>query len=153
MPILLHNARLGKGWTFSLDAPAAAVPGIGTCYNFLNSNQAKEDLWEAVRVKTDRDALPSRRNGFYAFRSADEAHEAAKIWGLGDRLLVEVEPAEDAKVHQADAKLLDCTQDQWEANAEKYWQGEYTSNPLIEVIISGYLYFPAWQTFPSLFKS
>jgi hypothetical protein len=148
--ILLHNVAIGKGFTYSIDILAGQALDATTLYNALNPNPDKERVWEAVRLELGKDTLPSRMNGFFAFRSQAEAELAISRWGMLNKTLVEVVPQPGAKCFCADSAYLDCLEPDWNANAHHYWSGKHTAAPLLEVIISGQLFFPAWESFKPL---
>jgi hypothetical protein len=54
-------------------------------------------------------------------------------------------------MHKADSLWLNARAEQFEENAEKYWEGEMTESPFPEVIVNGALYFPDWESFPTGF--
>ena len=145
---LLHNVRLGKGWTASIDHSAQQTPGMTTLYAYQNEQPEKEAVWEQVRIEIDPVLLPPRLNGFFAFLSADDAQRAQAKWGLDNRYLVEVYAGPGAKVHLADSELLVSKQEEWATNAGGYWRGDRTQTPLIEVLISGPIFFPKWELPP-----
>lgn len=150
--MLLHNARVGKGWVLSVDRMAEGMPEATTPYAHLNSQPDKEAVWENVRQQIGPEKLPTRLKCFYAFLSIEDAKMAHAKWGMEERTLVEVRPASDARVHVADATLLNALPESWATNAASYWRGECTPEPLMEVLISGALYFPGWEhpPFPDL---
>ena len=145
---LLHNARLGKGWTVSMDVLAQVAPGATTLYAHLNDEQKKERLWEDVRKRIGADVLPPRLCSFFAFVSREDARRAQAAWNLPDRHLVEVYAGPDAKVHLADSSHLNSSEAEWTEAAEAYWLGKMTEAPLVEVLISGPIFFPGWEEPP-----
>ena len=42
----------------------------------------------------------------------------------------------------ADARWLNCQQQDWEKNAREYWAGNETSDPQREILVDGGVYFP-----------
>jgi hypothetical protein len=141
---MLHNAWLTQGLcsSASLLAQVPGWEGIGSRYGLSRSSDNKEQAWEAVRL-TVTSKLPSRKGAISLFEDESTATTAVKGWFPNEtRALVEARIVKGSTVHVADARLLECHEQGWDANANKYWQGEMTASPLREVLVSGTVYFP-----------
>jgi hypothetical protein len=147
---LFNNAFLGEGVVMTISA-INSVPGLEKVvspYGIKAQNDSKEQEWERIR-RMSYDKLPSRINGMYLFDNKETAITAAQAWFPGEnRKLLEAQIIASSRVARADARLLDCTQEYWSRNAHKYWQGEITSEPFIEIIVEGSVYFPGWKSPP-----
>ena len=150
--ILLHNARLTKGYTLSSNA-LAAISGndaFVSLYQVLHHDKQKEVLWEQIR-KDHFPTAPSRMGAFFMFETKEAAeHHAASGWFKAEnRQLVEawaVNPAM-TKTHKADAAWLERPQNDWPDAARSYWQGDMSATPKTEILVQGQLYFPTWESF------
>jgi hypothetical protein len=150
--VMLHNTRGHKGYLPTRDALAGFVTDgtILSPYTVFNSERAKEDVWEAVRVQ-QFPGLPSRRDALFLFESEADLEKASERWWAGQaRRTFKTHITEGAALHKADSRLLDSTEDQWEENAQRYWRGAQTDDPILEAVVQGVIYFPEWETFPSL---
>lgn len=146
--MLRHNARLGHG--FTITAGAMGHPGFVTRYQVLNTEQNKEAAWEAVRCKHFPNR-PTRQGALFAFPS-QEAMEIARQWGgdFGSRTVVRVSPTERSQAFIADAAWLNSPEQGWAESAHRYWSGERTASPQLEVILQGRVFCPDWQKFELL---
>lgn len=150
--VMLHNVRLGKGYLRTGGALAGFTPhgAILSPYTAFNSEKAKEDVWETVRIQQFA-GLPSRRDALFLFESGADLQKASVKWWAGQpRRTLKAQITEGAALHKADSRLLDSTEDQWEENAQRYWRGLQTDDPIFEVIVQGVVCFPEWETFPLL---
>jgi hypothetical protein len=149
---LLNNAFLGKGITASYSKMAEEHQnnGFQSPYQARNGQQAKEDLWEKVRLQVDP-ARPSRLGAFFLFESFEAATNAQQGWFEKEgRLLlrVQVPPPPNAIIHRADAAWLNLPEAEWPRAADSYWRGITTQTPLIELIVHGFVFFPDWEKPP-----
>jgi len=148
--MMLHNAYLAEGMCHSISA-ISRMPGLESAvspYALRTMSDHKEAAWETARISIDNH-LPSRRGAIFLFNDEAVATEAMHLWFPKEvRCLVEARIVRGAKVHKADAKLLDCLEPKWTEHATKYWRGEATKAPLIEVLVDGTVYFPGWQRPP-----
>jgi hypothetical protein len=150
--ILCHNAKLGQGLTMSVSALAAStgVDGFSTPYAAMNSEKEKEAAWEATRIANFKHQ-PSRNRAFFCFSSKDAAETARTRWfPKSSKRLLEVRMTSNTVVFSADSQWLDCIRSEWDSASHNYWMGLETSDPLLETIACGAMYFPEWQTFSSL---
>lgn len=147
--ILLHNVRLRKGWGYSVSAFAKGeLENAVRPYSLVNANSERERLWEEVRAAHFTDC-PSRIKALFASVSKEDAEWAMREWFTEqDRIVVEMKAAVGAKVHVADTRLLDCAEPQWREAAIRYWNGDRTDDPRLEVVIDGWVYFPNWEREP-----
>jgi hypothetical protein len=148
---LFHNVFLGKGWTRTVTAIAQEFgPGFATQYQISNSEPDKEDLWERIRLQVAPDA-PSRMGSFYLFESEQDADVAMSKWFSGHhkiRLQVLTFPPSITTVHRADSKWLNHPRPEWENAARQYWSGATSSEPMVELIAQGSIFFPGWERPP-----
>ena len=148
---LLHNARLGGGKVQSVSVwnrSPEMEGGVCSPYSLKAMSDPKEQIWERVRLGMKR-GLPSRQGAIYLFDNEKYAHEAMHSWFPGQtRTLVEARIALGSRVHAADARLLECVESDWEACAERYWQGEMKAAPIREILVDGTVYFPGWREEP-----
>lgn len=141
---LHHNARVLSGLVPSI----SGIPGAVSRYSFANRTNPKEILWDSTRLKSFA-TKPSRFNSFFCFNSEASAEKASVKWFGGEkRERLKCKILLGANFGHFDSVLLDGAEDKWLANAERYWSGETTGDPLIETIVHGSIYFPDWQEFP-----
>jgi hypothetical protein len=145
---LLHNARLGHGVCTSISAVRrAGLEHAATEYGAL-LNVEKENAWERVRQVVDPN-LPTRQHALFLFDDKAAADRALQTWFPNqERHLIEARVVTTARTHRADSHWLDCQQPQWDENAERYWRGEMTADPLTEIVVDGAVYFPGWKDPP-----
>jgi hypothetical protein len=145
--LLLHNIKTGLGVVASASFVRvnAGIDGATTPYAMCNSEQDKEGFFEKARA-CDFPSLPTRSGAFFLFHSEQDANRAHQKWFPSEsRKLLRAWIASDAKTHVADTEYLSGRQEEWRDNAEHYWKGDQTLNPLLEVIVEGYIYFPDWE--------
>lgn len=145
---LLHNVRLGRGWSASTSyiADIENNDGFVTPYSELHRDRAKERVWETVRVNAFPER-PPRLKSLFAF--ASEADARTSTWfSQESRLLVQVQLSTDTAFHIADASHLESSEQDWPEKAHKYWSGEISTTPKLEVLIHGPVYFPGWREPP-----
>jgi hypothetical protein len=144
---LLRNVHICEGVFLSTSAARAEGLNAVTMHGAFG-NLKKEAEWERVRLAVNAQ-LPTRQHAFFAFDTEDAATHAKNKWYPDeDRLRIEARAAAGAKMHRADSLLLDCQPAQWAANAERYWRGEMTDDPLPEIVFEGFAYFPGWREPP-----
>jgi hypothetical protein len=146
---LLNNAYVGQGICWSTTA-FRREPGMEQAITLYGAfgNVEKEDAWERVRQIVDKN-LPSRQHAFFLFDDEAMADHARRTWFPNeDRLLLEARTVTGTRLHRAESRWLDCQPPQWEENAERYWRGEMTREPLPEIIVDGAVYFPGWKAPP-----
>jgi len=144
---LLHNVRLRKGILFTnINLPKGSITSP---YTYFNNEQHKETVWDKIREKFYPN-LPTRHDAFFMFNDLKTIEIAKDLWWKKEiRKTLVVNITQNTKIHRADTRLLDCFENEYESNAHKYWQGQETEKPLIEIVSNGLLYFPQWETFPS----
>ena len=151
--ILSHNVFLGKGHYFSVSEinrdPILknAVTGYGHHAQFDN----KERAWERIR-RSEFPDLPTRVNAIFLFESEKDGERAKSEWFNDDaRLLVQVNILPGSRLHRADARWLDLEHaNDAQERARSYWGGEMTSDPRVEIVVSGRVYFPGWENWARL---
>jgi len=105
----------------------------------------QENAWERTRQLVDKN-FPSRQHALFLFDDEGMADRARQTWFPNEnRLLVETRIVVGARVHRADSLWLNCHPLQWGKNAERYWRGEMTADPLPEILVDGAVYFPGWK--------
>lgn len=153
--IMLHNTRLRKGYLPTGDALESIWPEgcIISPYSSFTNEQEKEEKWETVRKK-EFPNLPSRKNALFLFDDKNSLEAAMTSWWSGQkRLELTAQIPEGAKIHKADAKLLDCNMCDYDQNAHAYWSGDTTDKPIFEIVVQGIVFFPDWESFPMLSAS
>jgi hypothetical protein len=148
-----HNVRLARGELVSVSAIAADpyLEKAQTPYSMARLADVKEAVFENVREAQFPDR-PQRLKALFVFDDLSLAERALKEWFPNEqRLLHECRIVCGSNIHKADALWLNASAEQFEENAAKYWQGEMTASPFPEVIVSGALYFPDWESFPGGF--
>lgn len=148
--MFFNNAIVGKGLIHSVSFMIELDPNLvnaQTPYSIGTSEAEKERVFENVRLTRFPD-LPSRLKAFYLFPSAEVADRAQREWFASEpKIAVRGWIAQGAKVHEADAQLLRGFKENWVRNAEHYWSGEKTDDPIPELLVHGSLYFPDWESF------
>lgn len=148
--ILLWNVRLHEGLCPSVSVlnEAEAEHGFVTMYGAFRGQSAKERLWESIR-EADFPEVPTRQNGFFLFESGQAVQTAREEWFPHDpRPVVEVRIVTGSVVHRADARWLDAVQADWNEASRRYWTGDMTDDPRVEIILKGLVYFPGWREHP-----
>ncbi|WP_158812559.1 hypothetical protein [Methylocapsa sp. S129] len=117
-------------------------------YGFDAAATEKEQVWEAVRIAVCAQA-PTRLHAMFLVDDEEIASRAMKTWFAGqERHLLKARIDRRAKTHRADAKWLDYGRGEWEQSASRYWRDEMTADPMPEIIIEGFVYFPEWNNPP-----
>lgn len=149
---LCHNAKLGRGVTMSVSAMVAVsgIAGFTTPYAAMGPEKEKEAVWEAVR-SADFAYKPTRDRAFFCFANKETAQVAKARWFPEARkTLLQVRMTSSTAVCYADSRWLDCAKPEWVSASRNYWMGLETTDPLIEVIACGPLYFPEWESFSTI---
>jgi hypothetical protein len=148
--MMLHNVWLAEGICPSIST-INRMPGLekaASPYAIKAMSDAKEQIREATRLEVYA-GLPSRKGAVFLFESGEQATSAMRNWFPKEtRRLIEARIVEGAAIHVADARLLDCRESEWDANARKYWRGQMTASPFREVLVDGLVYFPGWRAKP-----
>lgn len=148
--VMMHNTRLREGFLLTGAALAALLPegSIISPYSSFTNERPKEDMWEDLRFK-NFPHLPSRKNALFLFEDELSLQIAEKKWWPGQsRKNLSAQVVDGSSIHKADSNWLDCTEEAWERNANAYWSGLTTPEPIFEVVVQGQIYFPDWQEFP-----
>jgi hypothetical protein len=149
--MLLHNVRNHEGicWSMSVMRNVADLQDTGSLYGMFNPNPEKESVWEAARLAINSD-LPPRMHALFLFDDEEIAKRANDSWFAGqNRLKVEARMTNVSKGHRADGRWIeDGDSHRWRSNAEQYWRGAMTVDPLPEIIVHGAVYFPGWRERP-----
>jgi hypothetical protein len=144
---LLNNAFLAEGLIASI-SEFRRFPGLENAtgpYALRAAFDPKEIVWETTRTRINPD-LPSRNGSLYVFDRREIADAIGNIWfGEKPRHLVEARIVDGARVCRVDAKCLNCHPADWQRNAERYWSGEMSADPIPEILVDGWLYFPRWE--------
>lgn len=101
-------------------------------------------LWEYIFEKIRRnefDKIQSRIDAFYLFENTKDCNEYIKTH-KGGGIICEVDILNEENIFRADMNLIDETTFEWtieEANnqARKYWRGELSENPTMEILFKG----------------
>ena len=149
---LLRNAFLGKGFTSTMSAVAAATSNTGfvSPYQTLNVNKEKEELWEKVRQDI-APTQPSRLGAIFMFEDETAVERARQRWFKDEqRLAVRVMafPPPVSLLHRADTEWLNYPREEWGEAAAHYWHGTVSQSPLFELVVHGQVYFPDWEHRP-----
>ena len=151
--LLSNNTFLSKGISYSISY-INQMENLGNAvssYGLEAMHHNKEQAWEEVRKKYFTD-LPSRINAMFFFESKDDADRALQEWFPDQhRLVVRAQPLVGCRRFRADARWLDnVTPENIRIRAQEYWEGKITTDPRIEIVIHGQVYFPEWQTWTRL---
>jgi len=147
--VFYHNVNLGEGIlaTVSLIAYSETINGFQTPYSFSRINDEKEMVFEQVRESL-YPHLPSRFKSLYVFDLIETADKAKEEWFVNNQKdILECRIVDGSVLHRADATWLECSKPHWGENAKKYWSGETSDSPFIEVLVHGLVYFPKWILF------
>lgn len=135
----------GLVWSTSIFNRTQGIESITPYYLKAQSDPkeaVKEAVWEQVR-KDHFPLLPSRQGAFFLFESESVARKRSAEWFPGqDRWFLRSQIVEGSGVMVADARWLNCQQQDWEKNAREYWAGNETSDPQREILVDGGVYFP-----------
>ena len=134
---LLWNARLAEGLISSISefSDATGISGATTPYDSCNVQQRKESLWEKAR-RVEFGHLPTRRKALFLFDCPDHARRAREQWFPDEsRHLLSARVVSTALLHRADARWLDKRESEWDLSARRYWSGELTDTPIVEVVL------------------
>ncbi len=113
-------------------------------YERLNAQQDKELVFEEVRT-VHFPLLPSRLGSLFLFVSRETAARMNSAWWSGKRVVCRAEVIEyESEPVAHDASLLNCRRNDWYSNAKFYWSGRRTEDPIIEVLVDGFVYIPGW---------
>lgn len=149
--LLLHNVFLGEG----LDATISRIrriennDGFVTPYALAYEKSPKEQTWEHVR-KAINPALPSRMGALFMFDNEPAADAMNAAWFHAEgRLKLRVRLVDGVSTFsRLDARWLDGPDAAWADRAAHYWAGEMTDQPLPEVVLDGFAFFPDWESAP-----
>ena len=148
--LLLHNAPLSKGFCFSISF-VNQMPNLENAvspYALRVMFDEKEGVWEHVRKNKFPD-LPSRKGAFFLLDDIELANQLNETWFKGEeRHVLETYIRDGSNLHRADSRWLDCTTENWEENAMRYWKGDMNENAISEVLVHGAVYFPGWDKPP-----
>jgi hypothetical protein len=149
--ILLNNMEVMKGTipSASFTNALAGISGAVSMYQVANRHQDKESVFESVRQAEFPDA-PSRLGAIYCFVSEDDANKANANWWNNAREIVAVEARDIIAMGVYDSKQLDAPQSDWEEAARRYFSGEHTAEPVLEVVICGRIHIYDWENYKGL---
>jgi len=92
--------------------------------------------------------LLSRIKTLYVFDEYSLVERSQVEWFQHDpKEIHECRIIKGSNFFRADTIWLNCSQDQWQERASRYWNGEMTDDPFPEVLVHGALYFPNWLGF------
>jgi hypothetical protein len=139
-----NNVRVGKGALLSVSVGIAAEPHLEnaqTLYSLSRIEDLEERLFEEVRRK-NFPHLPPRIKTLYVFDEYSLAERAQAEWFQNDPKEVhECRIIKGSNFFRADTIWLNGSQDQWQERVSRYWNGEMSDNPFIEVLVHGALCF------------
>jgi hypothetical protein len=153
LAIALHNAKTAEGRLTPLGAMLHSANAQPETHKSGTSKDA-EELLEETRKRVNSNA-PSRLACFFVSSTKDIAikrhHEIR-----GQREIVACKIMLDGTLHVGDIRLYDdlCNRLD-EEKAKQYWQPfQFETNKVpeehLEILVGASLYFPEWQTFPTL---
>lgn len=125
------------------DGPGCDPPDPGR-----EGAEAREALFEEVR-RARFPGLPSRLSALFVFDDYGVAQRARIERWAGEGALHECRALPGAVTHRADGRWLEGRPGDWRTNADSYWRGTMSPDPLPEVIVHGILYFPGSESFPT----
>lgn len=150
---VLHYAKLAKGLLISQAnmahgiAPRTLKGGVGA---------VAENLLESVRL-AQFPKMPSRLQCYFLNRDKDTAEFRMRDSLRGNRTLVRCHIVlNGARVHSADSRIYEMLEGRPDdhALATSYWQPfdpqSEDGRKSLEVIADSALYFPDWETFPTI---
>jgi len=147
---MFHNAYLQEGLLRSASA-ISRIDGLELVvspYSLTAMTDDKEQVWERVRASSFG-SLPSRVRALFLLDSKDIVTRVLREWfGNEGRHVVKSRIVAMSAFHRADAKWLDCLENDWEDHARRYWSGEMSDDPIPEVLVDGAVYFPDWREPP-----
>lgn len=147
---MLHNAYLGEGLTHSISITRIVENNndFVSPYSFARGGSDKEVLWERTRQAIDQ-RLPTRDGAFFLFETEADADKALSLWFAQEpRIKLKARLPTMTIPFSADSKWLDGEQKDWQEQAIRYWRGERTKDPHLEVVVLGSVYFPEWENKP-----
>jgi hypothetical protein len=146
---LLHNAHNGQGICWSTSAIRRAEPDAAavTFYGAFG-NVDRRTLGSAFERPSTKTYRPGNTPSFL-FDDKAMADRSLETWFPNEkRLLLDARVDTNARTQRADSRWLDCDATQWAENAERYWRGEMSEDPLPEIVVDGAVYFPGWKEKP-----
>ena len=150
--IFYNNLKVGKGLIVAISKAIESEPQLRNAqsgYSLFHLNKEKENVFEEIR-KADFPEKPSRMKALFVFESQKDAERAQMKWFANeDRKIHLAWIRKGAKIHVGDSNWLNCEQNRWQKNAERYWKEEKSTDPFIELVVHGYLYFPDWERITS----
>jgi hypothetical protein len=145
--LLLHNAYLGRGvvQSASLVRQTPGLEAVASPYGIGATLEPKEQRWEEVRAK-EFPQCPSRLHATFLFDDLATAEKARDSWfGSEERIVLPCRVLKGSALYAADANWLDALETNWEAYARRYWSSVKTENPMIEIIVTGRVFFSGWR--------
>ena len=148
--LVLNNAFVSEGICRSVFA-VNRMPGLAKAvspYGLRSMQDKKEQCWETAR-QSENDNLPSRIGAVFLLESEELAKKLSALWfGAEQRIQLRARVIAGSRLHTADARWLDCTEESWNEHATRYWRGDMSDDPLPEVLVDGIVYFPDWRESP-----
>ena len=147
--VLEHNAKIGEGIVFSANSGPA---GTTTLYAALHGDRDKEAVFENVR-NAEFPHRPSRIGAFFLFEDSNGVNSGKEWFKAEGRIAVDVRATTSTQLHRADAVWLNCDARDYEEFAHRYWAGQMSEKPVIEIVTAGPCYLPEWQGFKTLLET
>ena len=148
---LNDTVNLGEGLALTKSAfERVGLSRTDTPYQLYQGGTYKERLWEEIRI-TGFSGVPTRVNALFLFEDWDMAKRARNEWSPNEQrdiVPVRVLSKPYASFHIADSQWLNKEEDQWGSAARSYWCSKRTCDPIMEVVVQGWVYSPHWRQPP-----
>jgi len=105
-------------------------------YEITHLDREKEAVFEKIR-SAHYPYRPSRMGGIYLFQDYETAVNANERWWGNKRNFYEAKIRNGSVFMVADSEWLICTPQDYEENANNYFQEKTTNRPVIEIVVMG----------------
>ena len=152
-PMFRWNTHLYQGFIQCAALDKERYPeGVVIDHSMLQASMSiagwadRENLWEDIR-KNEFPDRPSRIGAWYLFDDQKYIEQARTKYGwFNDREIFEFRVVPGSNVFRADMNLVGGNEQEWAERGRRYWSGELADDALVEVIVSGAIYVPDWDT-------
>jgi len=137
--VFQQNTKACNGVLTSPSYTRASDPNLSgavSYYEVLHKDKEKEEIFEKIR-KSNYPNQPSRMGAIFLFPDLLTAKKANKLWWSNKREIHEVIIINGFRVLFADSKWLDCTPENYDQNANYYFQGVMSPDPIVEIVLMG----------------
>jgi len=147
-----NSLYVGRG---NLTAAAATrllnsnLDAVISLYEAFTSEREKEEVFECVR-SNDFPDQPSRLGCLFLFKEPETAKRCNEKWWGGRGVIHEARIVSARNVGVFDAHHLDVPAAEYETAARRYWNGENTDEPVLEVLLVGTMYIAEWKEYARL---